>query len=311
MYLSVLGGESVTPDTPGLEDLLRAGLAVPHPYDRDHYVAVDPEHSQRQLVDFAYQQLNAATNYLGELPQFMAHLRDHYAHSRSSDSVELLVGKKLVNARIAEQQFAAQRIIRTAQPGPRTAEDLERSRTRDPQALGRGLTMRTLYHSSVRRLSTVGGWAREMAELGGEIRTLSIPFPRIIMFDMQAAFVAVRDKAGSTVPDQSLMIRHALACDFVASIFDLYWESADPWLGGRASSRGGAERANLVTNPTQRAILRQLCLGRPRRVAAKECGISETWLDEQVRVLRKKVGAESRDALIYWWANSPDHNVRP
>ncbi|MGW4138818.1 hypothetical protein ACWELV_18855 [Streptomyces mirabilis] len=306
-YLRILAGDRLDPTTAGLKELVEVGLAVSHPYEADVYAAVEPRHTYAHMVNLAHQQLTSLTNYVGALPDFLMQLRNHYDAARATGSVELLTGKKLINTRIAEQNSAARQVVRTAQPGQRTAEDLTRSRTRDPQALARGLALRTLYHSSVRRVANVGEWAHEMAAAGGQIRTLNTPFPRIVMYDTQAAFIPVHNSDVDS-SEEAVLVRDPLVCGFIAAVFDLFWEGADPWLGGRGGSNPDG---TLNTNPTQRAILRQLCLGKNQKQAAKACGISTSWANEQMSDLRKALDVETMNEVIYWWPTSPDHDVKP
>ncbi|MCX4858384.1 hypothetical protein [Streptomyces canus] len=305
-FLRILAGDKLAPTTHGLQELCDLGLAVPHPYEADVYAAVEPRHTYAHMVGLAHQHLLSLTTYVGALPDFLLQLRNHYNAARATDSVELLTGKRLINTRIAEQQSAARHEIRAAQPGQRTAEDLTRSRTRDPQALIRGLELRTLYHSSVRRVANVGEWANEMSAAGGEIRTLNTPFPRIIMYDTQAAFIPVHNGDDES-SEEAILVRDPLVCGFIGAVFDLFWESADPWYGGR----GGNPDKSLKTTPTQRALLRQLCLGKNQKQAAKACGISASWANEQMSDLRKILDVETMNEVIYWWATSPDHDAKP
>ncbi|MFF4832675.1 helix-turn-helix transcriptional regulator [Streptomyces sp. NPDC001315] len=76
------------------------------------------------------------------------------------------------------------------------------------------------------------------------------------------------------------------------------------WFSG---SRG--EDKGLSTTPLQRAILRELCLGRTQAQAAKNLGVGPAWINEQLSQLRKKVGVGTLNELIYWWAKSPNLDV--
>ncbi|MGW2933291.1 hypothetical protein ACWDA7_15800 [Streptomyces sp. NPDC001156] len=162
--------------------------------------------------------------------------------------------------------------------------------------------MRTLYHSSVRRVPTVGDWAKAMAAHGGEIRTINGRFPRSIVFDRRVAFVPAQSGGGEPSPDECVMITDPYGVGRIVDVFDMFWERAQPWHGG---TRG--EDKGLLTTDTQRAILRELCLGRTQAQAAKNLGIGAAWINEQLGQLRKKLGAQTLNEVIYWWATSPDH----
>lgn len=305
-YQRILDRESLAPDTPGLDSLLRSGLAVAYPYTPDTYTPVQPRHAALQMMQILHTHMSALTAYADAMPDLLVDLRDRYQVARSpDDAVQHLVGRRLINERIAAEHSAARTEIAAAQPGSRKPEDLAHSLERDRAGLRRGLAMRTIYHASVRRVSAVGTWASDMASLGGEIRTIQGRFPRSIIFDRRVAFVPVYTAEGEGSPEEAVMVTDPLVVARLAHVFDLFWERADLWLGARTN----VPEQGLTTNPTQRAVLRELCLGRNQKRAAKNVGISAAWLNNQLRELRVKLGVETLNEVIYWWAGSPDHDV--
>ena len=305
-YRRLLGGESLSPEAPGLASLLDAGLAVACPPDIGSFAAVEPRLAALQMFALITPHLQAVNAYAAALPGFLVSLRERFYEARpASDGIEHLVGRDTVNKRIAEEHRSARDEIATAQPGPRTAQDLAYSFDRDRAALKRGLTMRTLYHAAVRRAPRVGEWARDMAAAGGEVRTLNGPFPRTIVFDRRVTFVSVHPRGSEPPPDEAVVITDPLVSARLASDFDLYWDRADPWYGGGTVRRD----EGLTTSQTQRAILRELCLGRNQKQAAKNLGISPAWVNDQMRDLRVKLGVETLNEVIYWWRGSADHDI--
>ncbi|MET8534485.1 hypothetical protein ABZV67_21785 [Streptomyces sp. NPDC005065] len=305
-YQRILDGETLAPETPGLESLLKSGLAVAYPYTPDTYTPVQPGHAALQMMQIMHTQMSALAAYAGAMPGLLLNLRDRYHVNRSPDAaVQHLVGRKLINERIAAEHSAAREDISAAQPGSRKPEDLALSFERDAGGLRRGLAMRTIYNDSVRRVTAIGSWAKEMAALGGEIRTFQGRFPRSIIFYRRVAFIPVYTDEGEGSPDEAVMITDPLVVARIAHVFDLIWERADLWLGARTS---GLDQG-LTTNATQRSILRELCRGRNQKRAAKNVGISAAWLNNQLRDLRLKLGVETLNEVIYWWVSSPDHNV--
>lgn len=305
-YQRILDGEPLQPDTPGLDSLMTSGLAVRFPQIADTYTPVEPGIAALHMMAILHAQLAAVTQYAQELPEFLVNLRDRFQASMPpAGSVQHLVGRTLINQRIHIEHSGARTDIITAQPSPRSSEDLAYSSARDYAALQRGLSMRTLYHSSVRRVASVGDWAKHMADGGGEIRTMSGRFPRIIVFDRRVAFVPVYRNwdEGEPPADEAVMISDPRIAAQISHVFDLFWERADLWMGG---SNGDA---NLQTNSTQRAILRELCMGRNQKQAAKNLGISSAWVNDQLRELRLTLGVGTLNEVIYWWARSPDHTA--
>ncbi|MFF3514672.1 hypothetical protein [Streptomyces sp. NPDC002573] len=223
------------------------------------------------------------------------------ARRTANSSIQLLLGRDLINEHIAREHAAVRKEVISAQPGHRTREDLAYSYDRDHGALKRGLPMRTLYHSSVRRVPTVGAWARNMSDAGAEIRTLNGRFPRSIVFDRRVAFVPAHRSDGDPSPDEAVMITDPYGVGRIVDVFDMFWERARPWYGGN-----GRDDKGLSTTGTQRAILRELCQGRTQAQAAKNLGIGSAWINEQLGQLRKKLGVQTLNEVIYWWATSPD-----
>ncbi|MFD7769818.1 hypothetical protein [Streptomyces sp. NPDC059787] len=258
------------------------------------------------MLEQIHTHLAALSAYVGALPEFLGTLQDQFQASRQShEAIQHLKGRELINEHIAREHASARAEIISAQPGHRTPEDLAFSYDRDRGALKQGVRMLTLYHSSVRRVATVGEWAKAMAAAGGEIRTLNGRFPRSIIFDRRVTFVPVHSGEGEPPADEAVMISDPLVVARIAYAFDLFWERADPWYGG---TRG--EDQGLATTALQRAILRELCMGRTQAQAARNLGIGPAWINEHLSQLRKKLDVATLNEVIYWWAKSPDHELQ-
>ncbi|MGW1157734.1 hypothetical protein ACWD48_05810 [Streptomyces sp. NPDC002519] len=302
VYQRILDGKSVPPGTPGLATLLATGLAVDCHTGEDMYTAVQARYTSMRMVRQLAEHMNALAAFTDRLPEFVTAVLEANAAARKPNaSIQLLVGRQLINEHIAREHAGVRKEIISAQPGNRTREDLAFSYHRDRGVLQRGLPMRTLYHSSVRRVPTVGDWAKAMAAAGGEIRTINGRFPRSIVFDRRVAFIPAQRSDGDTSPDEAVMITDPYGVGRIVDVFDMFWERAQPWHGG---TRG--EDKGLLTTATQRAILRELCLGRTQAQAAKNLGIGSAWINEQLGLLRRKLGAQTLNEVIYWWATSPD-----
>ncbi|MEU4094446.1 hypothetical protein [Streptomyces sp. NPDC026673] len=303
-YQRILDGETLARETEGLDSLLGNGLAAQYPYAPDTYSPVEPQYGALRMMHILHAHLEQLTAYAGAMPDLLVDLRDRYQSSRPSDkSIQHLIGRPAINKRIAAEHSGARKEILAAQPGPRSTEDLAHSFERDRSGLLRGLTMRTVYHGSVRRVAAIGDWARNMAAAGGEIRTVQGRFARSIVFDRRVAFVPVFTNEGEPPPDEAVMVSDPLVVGHIAHHFDLLWERADQWEGRRETPEDG-----LVTNRSQRDILRELCLGRTQAQAAKNLGISSAWVNKQMGELRDKLGVGTLNEVIYWWATSPDHD---
>ncbi|MET8957365.1 hypothetical protein ACWEQN_42040 [Streptomyces sp. NPDC004129] len=271
----------------------------------DTYTAMHPRYPAMQMVRQLADHMNALTAFTERLPEFVTDILEASAVSRKPNaSIQHLVGRQLINEHITREHGGVRKEIISAQPGHRSREDLAFSYERDRNVLKQGLPMRTLYHSLVRRVATVGAWARNMSDAGAEIRTLNGRFPRSIVFDRRVAFVPAQRGGAEPSPDEAVMITDPYGVGRIVDVFDMFWERAQPWYGGTRGDDKG-----LLTTPTQRAILRELCLGRTQAQAAKNLGIGSAWINEQLGQLRKKLGVHTLNEVIYWWAMSPDHEV--
>ncbi|MFJ3248511.1 hypothetical protein [Streptomyces sp. NPDC086782] len=304
VYQRILDGQSMPQETPGLAELLTAGLVVECPPRKDTYSAVEPRYPALKMIQQIHAHLSALSAYTGALPGFLATLGGQFEASRPPhESIQHLIGRNLVNRYIAQEHSGARTEIISAQPGHRTPQDLAFSYDRDHSALQQGVAMRTLYHSSVRRVATVGDWAKAMTTAGAEIRTFNGRFPRTISFDRRVAFIPVHT-TGEPSHDEAVMVSDPLMVAQIVAVFDLFWERATPWHG---RTRGNK---SLATTATQRAILRELCAGRTQAQAAKNLGLGSAWTNEQLGHLRQKLSVQTLNEVIYWWATSPDHQVQ-
>jgi DNA-binding CsgD family transcriptional regulator len=143
-----------------------------------------------------------------------------------------------------------------------------------------------------------------MAAAGGEIRTFNGRFLRSIVFDRRVAFIPVFSDPEPSA-EEAVMVSDPLMVGALVAVFDLFWERADPWFGPIHGDDKG-----LSTSATQRAILRELCLGRTQAQAAKNLGLGAAWINEQLGQLRRKLGVRTLNEVIYWWATSPDQEVQ-
>lgn len=79
----------------------------------------------------------------------------------------------------------------SSRPGSRRPEDLAASRPADAQALGRGITMRTLYQEAGRNQPHITAYAHWLLSQGNEVRTGPTIPQRIVVVDRAQALVPV------------------------------------------------------------------------------------------------------------------------
>ncbi|MEW1700704.1 hypothetical protein [Streptomyces sp. NPDC091278] len=306
-YQRVLNGEWIAPDAPGLDSLVDAGFLVRILHSPGMYSAVDPRRVSPSLLSQLQAHISAATAFAEAMPNFVAKLEKRFDAARPSASgVERLVGLEAINQRINMEHQLSSTIIRSAQPGQRTPEDLQKSLARDEAGLRRGLAMHTLYPASLRRTPTVSAWAQSMSELGAEVRTLAAPFLRSIIFDDRTAFIPDHVHNGGEAPPQkvSVVVTDRLIVARLCTQFDLYWSRAVTWYGGANSATEGT-----ITTAGDRALLRELCCGKSRAEIADALSITTGWVGDRIRSLTKRLGLKTEAELVHWWARSLEYDL--
>lgn len=285
--------------------------------EHDHPVALHPAEVARRRLEDELRKAAERVAFLAALPELTDQLCTEYERAQSHPGAgsEFIDDPVAVNARLDDVVGAAEREILAAQPGgPRTKEQLERSLARDTAALERGVRKRTLYRATVRAAAVTGEYARTMAGLGAEFRTLVGPFERVIVVDCRVAFIS--NHVIEDAPEHSAwQVTDPAMIAYIVAEFDAKWRRADPW-HGELQTRAGEEPVDTVsgvcgprTSRRQREILRDISAGRALAAIAHRLGIGLRTVNDEIRELKGLFGAKSLPELIYKWATSPDRLI--
>lgn len=277
LSMSVPRVRSIATELEGLGLLARQGS------NRDRFVASPPSVSLRPLLLERERGLTRAHEALVELGE----LYRRSADQRSvADVVDVVIGDDSVRQRVAQLQAASTEQVRALVLHDVALLSGEENVEED-RALERGVRYRVIVESGVLERP---GWlavAREMAQIGEEIRVLPTLPTRMFIADDQMALVPMRSQ-GEDRGFGALLIHPSGLLDLVISIFEEYWRSATEFLPIAAAPS---------SDDIDRDLLRLLLLGVTDAGAASQLGISLRTLQRRVAELMETAGVTSRMQL--------------
>ncbi|MGW2485324.1 helix-turn-helix transcriptional regulator [Streptomyces sp. NPDC001251] len=251
--------------------------------------AVSPELGVRLLLrrqqdelDRRQREITAAHDEVGRM---ISRLRAG-ATAASGTDIEQLVGIDAIQSRLDLIAARAAEEICTFMPGGAQSQAaLDAAKPNDALLLSRGVAMRTVCLDSVRGSAPTLGYARWLAESGGEVRTVPTLSPRMIVVDRECALVPLDPsdtRAGAVV----LRVPGVVAA--LMALFERVWVTALPL--GCAAPR--EERTGLT--PQERALLTLLGRGITDEAAARQLGVSLSTVRRAMAALMERLGARSR-----------------
>lgn len=304
VYRRIGSGESIPPDSTGLQELQRLHLVTLNPHtEGGRWVLLDAEEAARRVVHDMLDGLTARAQYARQVhAQFQA-LEQSVGCSggvqRRASGSERLDTVDAINDRLAWAVATSTRFAWTAQPGPRPKESLRISMDRDAKMVERGVSLRTIYHKSRRTDPNLREWAEHMSALGAEVRLAAFPFRRLIVVD-DNAFIPTLPPA----PERSAWhVTDPAMIDFLKQAYEDTWSRAEPWADNLGAP---AIDSPSMTDPMQRNILHLLSRGHSNAQIAKKLGVSGRWITTKLGELRTALGVQTTEELTFWWATSPD-----
>lgn len=168
--------------------------------------------------------------------------------------------------------------------GAQVPQALAAARRNDTDLLARGVEMRTIYQDSARNDPLTLAYAEWLAQSGGEVRTLPVLPPRMLVFDRATAVVPLDpqdSRAGALVTSEPGIVSALVA------LFEQTWQNARPI---------GASRERHVDGllASERAVLNLLAQGLTDEAAAKRLGVSPRTVRRTVAALMDRLDARSR-----------------
>ncbi|MFJ7204574.1 LuxR C-terminal-related transcriptional regulator [Streptomyces sp. NPDC098789] len=212
--------------------------------------------------------------------RMVAERAEHRAHHG-----EHLEGMDAIHARLEQMGRAATTEVLSSQPGSQRPEDLDASRPADAQALGRGITMRTLYQDASRNQPHITAYAHWLLGQGSEVRTAPTVPQRIVVVDRAQALVPVDPV------DTRKGALHVTEPGILTALLDLFeqaWNTAVP-LG---ATRPEDPQTSLT--PTEREILRLLGSGLTDDAAGQRLQISSRTVGRHMSSIMERLRATSR-----------------
>ncbi len=268
---------------PIVAELERLGLLARQAANSDRFVASPPSISLRPLLLERERGLTRAHETLVELSD----LYRRSAEQRSvADVVDVVIGDDAVRQRVAQLQAASieqVRVLVLNEIALLSGED----NVEEDRALARGVRYRVIVESAVLERPGFLAAAREMAQIGEEIRVLPTLPTRMFIADDQMALVPMH----SQDEDRgfgALLIHPSGLLDLVSSIFEEYWRAATEFL---------PIAAGPVTEDVDRDLLRLLLLGMTDAAAAAQLGISLRTVQRRVAELMEAAGVTTRMQL--------------
>jgi sugar-specific transcriptional regulator TrmB/DNA-binding CsgD family transcriptional regulator len=259
------------------------GLLARQATSSDRFVASPPSISIRPLLLERERGLSRAHQALVELSD----LYRRSAQQRSvADVVDVVLGDDAVRQRVAQLQAASVSQVRVLVLHEVALVSGEENIEED-RALARGVRYRVIVESAVLERPGFLTAAREMAQIGEEIRVLPSLPTRMFIADDQMALVPMRSQG----EDQggALLIHPSGLLDLVTSIFEEYWRAATAFLPVAAPLTAEEE--------IDRDLLRLLLLGVTDAAAASQLGISLRTVQRRVADLMEIAGVTTRMQL--------------
>jgi DNA-binding CsgD family transcriptional regulator len=212
------------------------------------------------------------------------------ARGRSAGGAgEELVGIDAVRERLERLAYETRRDVRTFGPGgAQTAESIRASEPLNRYLLGKGVRMRTVYLDSARNDPSTSTYARRLADLGAEVRTVPVLPVRMLIVDDTYAVVPL-DPDDSSVG--ACLLRSPGAIAAVTALFDHVWRGASAW-GQRAEPSPNSTSHSL--SDQDRAVLYLLVLGNTDEQVGRRLGVSTRTAGRIAADLMTRLRARSR-----------------
>ncbi|WNZ14875.1 LuxR C-terminal-related transcriptional regulator [Streptomyces sp. 11x1] len=298
----IVDDEPIADGDHGLQELVDMHAVVPNTHSPGHWILLDPQQTAHNLLWNGITEVTGILNRLAKVPKITEVLAVEHDRGKWRDGVgsKYFDDPDQINAQLDKIMAGATEELLTAQPRKRSKSLLTMAMPRDVALLERGCTMRTLYPYSARVGVVEPKWMRQMAKQGAAVRTLSIPFPRMIIVDRRHAFIEDLVIDGAP-PNAGWYVTDRPVVEWISMIFDLYWARADTW-------SQPLDHSGHVTSPIQRAILRELVAGFDQKQIAGRLQISDKTLSNHLVDLRTKLGLRTTYQLMHWWATSQENS---
>lgn len=200
--------------------------------------------------------------------------------------VELLSGMDEIRGQLESLARETQEEALAFTPGSsQSPESFEASGPLDQAALARGVSLKTLYQTSVRSDVRTRRYVQWLRELGGESRLVPTLPMRMVISDRAIAVLPL-DPANSR--SGALMIRAPGIIVGLIALFEAYWRESQPF-GEQPVLTDSDE-----PSPQETEILRLLASGAKDEAIARALGVSLRTTRRSIADLMHRLDANSR-----------------
>jgi predicted transcriptional regulator len=262
--------------TLGLANRLSGGPA--------RYSAIVPELGLVALVRNHEEALSRVRTRAAELTEVY---RQSGRMTHPAELVEIVTGDENVLATFDRLQETSREQLRGFDTGPYIDPDPTRENAAEAQALGRGVTYRTIYDRDVVDFPGRAGHVRAAIAAGEQARVASRLPMKMVICDEQAALIPV---APLTIGRAAAYLIYPSALlDALSSLFEAIWDGARPLA---VSADGGIEHEELSDFDAR--VLKLLADGATDGAISRALDCSLRTVQRRVRAIMHRLGVTTR-----------------
>ncbi|RWZ68430.1 LuxR family transcriptional regulator [Labedella populi] len=271
-----------------LANLSDAGLTVQ--VASGGFIAVDPRASLRSIADSHAQRVDALRSVIPELAEAFDLNRRGAAESTRT---LVVTGADAIGDWYGRVSLGVEREMLAFDKPPYVVGVQDRLQG---LALARGVDWRSLYgRESFDRPGRLGEVLQDIA--GGERARLTESVPlKLALADRERAILSL--SLGEPT-HEALVTRSPQLIDALVALFELYWDTAEPLVGGesagpRIRTPSTGRRTGRPPTPDERMLLTLLSADLKDEVIARELGVSTRTLRRRMQDVFTELGAMSR-----------------
>lgn len=271
---------------PGGEDalthLMDFGLLAIDPVFPDLVAAVDPTLATARQSSRVLEEVVRDLAWVSRLPQSTSALAQQYWRAQKSQSgvIEVVTGLQVISQRLGLLLESSRRQLLTIHPEPRRPEAaLESVLGRDLDVIQRGVDVRSIYLSPVRRQIAVRAYMEAVTAAGAGIRTLPrLPLRQFIIDDTAIVPHQTDSNAAVFIQDPSTV-------NSMVEVFELLWSLGEDFPG--RMNREDHVGETLLT------VMRMLVDGKSTRQISRELKLSERMVTRLRAEINDEYGTDS------------------
>jgi sugar-specific transcriptional regulator TrmB len=262
--------------------LIDFGLLAVDPQLPDVVAAVDPSLAARQQSSRTLDEVMRDLGWISSLPASTSDLAEEYraAQQGQSGATEIVRGLQAIGQRLELMLVSSRTRMLTIHPEETRPEAaLEAVVGRDLEVIRRGVDVRGIYLSPVRRQATVRAYIEAVTAAGAEFRTLpKLPIRQFVIDDV--AILPHPEENGSAV-----FIKDPSTVQGLVDHFEYLWAQADEFTG-RTTGDDPVDETLL-------SVMRMLVDGASTRKMARALGVSERMVTRLRADINEKFGTDA------------------